>query len=65
MHSDFSFDLKSIFAASKNEDKMSKKNQAEDEVIVDIGGSYNKAEQFIENNKQTIHIESATASNVS
>jgi len=33
---------------------MSKKKQAEEEVIVDIGGSYNKAEQFIENNKQTI-----------
>ena len=33
---------------------MSKKKQTEDEVIVDIGGSYNKAEQFIENNKQMI-----------
>ena len=33
---------------------MSKKKQTEDEVIVDIGGSYNKAEEFIENNKQMI-----------
>lgn len=33
---------------------MSKKKQTEDEVIVDIGGSYNKAEKFIENNKQMI-----------
>ncbi|MBD78789.1 MAG: hypothetical protein CL840_07705 [Crocinitomicaceae bacterium] len=33
---------------------MSKKKHDEEEVIVDIGGSYNKAEQFIENNKQTI-----------
>lgn len=33
---------------------MSKKKQTEDEVIVDISGSYNKAEEFIENNKQMI-----------
>ena len=33
---------------------MSKKKQTEDEVIVDIGVSYNKAEKFIENNKQMI-----------
>ena len=33
---------------------MSKKKRTEDEVIVDIGGSYNKAEEFIENNKQMI-----------
>ena len=36
---------------------MSKKKQVnEEEVIVDIGGTYNRVEQYIENNKQTLTV---------
>lgn len=33
---------------------MAKKKHEEDEVIVDIGGTYNKVEQFIEDNKEKL-----------
>lgn len=33
-----------------------KHEQQQDEVIVDIGGSINKTEQFIEDNKKTLSI---------
>jgi len=33
---------------------MSKKNETEDEVIVDLGGSYNNVERYIEENQRTL-----------
>ena len=54
---DFRITKKSIFAAHFLRNSMAKnKHEDQDEVIVDIGGSINKTEQFIEDNKKSLSL---------